>query len=103
MEVIKHHFLSGVYLKEFTLAEGEAIRQHRHNFDHATLLAEGCVIMTANNERTIHFAPAVILVKHGDSHGFEAFDGPARLFCVHVTTHTDPDTIDEELIVERID
>lgn len=101
MLVNKHHFIGGhVYLKEFELADGEIITQHKHTFDHVTLLASGSVIVTLDGAPSLHHAPDYLFIKAEKHHQMQAFDGPALLYCTHITDCTDPDSIDHTLIMD---
>jgi quercetin dioxygenase-like cupin family protein len=104
MQVLEHIFVRGeVYHKVFMLDEGEAITKHRHNLDHTTLLVKGCVMLTVDGENEIHYAPDHIFIEAGKRHGMQAVNGPATLYCTHITDCTDPDTVDHTLVMEGED
>lgn len=101
MIVIKHHFVGGhVYLKEFELADNEIITQHKHKFDHVTLLADGSVIVTLDGVKSLHHAPGYLFIKAEKHHQMQAFNGSATLYCTHITSCTDPGQIDHTLIMD---
>jgi quercetin dioxygenase-like cupin family protein len=102
MQIIKHHFVDGkIYHKEFTLDDSEIITQHKHMFDHVTLLTSGSIIVTVAGQQSLHHAPDYVFIKAGEHHQIEAFDGSARLFCTHITDCTDPEQIDHTLIMRN--
>lgn len=107
MQVFRHYFVNGgkpggVYLKEFGLDDGERVEQHRHTFDHVTLISEGCVLMEKDGTNSVHYAPAYLWVERGITHAFTALNGPARGYCTHLTDCGDPENIDRELINDEI-
>jgi quercetin dioxygenase-like cupin family protein len=101
VEVISHHFVGGVYCKMMRLKEDEEVVQHKHNYGHATALFSGCVILDANGEQSTHWAPDILEIKAGIHHKFMAINGDAVLACIHATTCTDADKVDEVLIQKQ--
>lgn len=98
IEIMQHFFVGGVYLKQMRLAEDAEVVQHSHNYDHASLLATGCVIVRVDGQHSTHWAPSVIEIKAGKSHSFQAVNGPAIVYCIHATDCTDPADVDQVLI-----
>jgi len=101
IEVLKHHFIGGVYAKEMMIPEDYRAVSHRHSYDHMSVLSEGCVIVWANGKQETYFAPAVIEIKAGVEHEIQAVNGPAHWLCIHKTDCTDPSQVDE-VLVEKV-
>lgn len=97
MKVIKHHFIGGVYGKELLIPDGEDVVSHKHNFDHMSVLAKGCVIVEVGGTQSTYYAPAVIEIKAGIEHSVLAVNGDAHWLCIHATEETDETKIDETL------
>jgi quercetin dioxygenase-like cupin family protein len=98
LEVQKHFFIGGTYLKQIRLPDNCVVIQHKHQFTHATLLATGCVVLESDEGQSTHYAPDVIEIKAGISHSFQAVNGDVVLYCIHATDVTDPELIDSTLI-----
>lgn len=94
---LKHHFSSGVYAKETRIPAGVRLQQHRHSFDHMSILASGVVNVRANGWVECFRGPAVIEMKAGAAHDVEAITD-AVWFCLHATDETDPNKVDHELL-----
>jgi quercetin dioxygenase-like cupin family protein len=94
---IKHHFSKGVYAKEAHIAAGLWAEQHKHTYEHMSILASGIVAVEVNGETTIYVAPAVITIAAETVHKVTALKN-AVWFCVHATEETDPEKVDEVLI-----
>ena len=93
---LRHHFSGGVYAKETRIPMGKKLLQHKHPFDHMSILASGEVLVRAGGWVEKMKGPAVIDMKAGISHEVEALTD-AIWFCVHKTDETDPDKIDHVL------
>lgn len=96
---LAHHFSSGVYAKETHIPAGLKISQHKHSFDHMSLLASGSVIVRADGWVESYTAPAVIDMKADTAHEVEAITDVVW-FCIHATNVTDPEKIDMVLAHE---
>ena len=100
MNTISHHFGGGCYVKLIQLHDGEEVPQHKHKFDHLTALFSGSVVVFVGEEEgKLYFAPDVIEVPKDTVHTFTAVNGNAVIGCIHATNITDPDLIDETLIL----
>ena len=93
---ITHHFSSGVYAKQVDIPAGLELFQHRHKFDHMSILASGRVLVRRGDERREYIGPAVIEIKAGVHHAVLALTD-AVWFCVHHTHEIDPEKIDHEV------
>lgn len=94
---VKHHFIGGIYTKECHMPVGYWFGQHRHPFDHQSVLAMGRAIVEVDGERTEYEAPAIINIAAKKTHTIIPLT-PVVWLCQHVTSCTDPDDIDEELV-----
>ena len=66
----KQYWEDGLLVIEYTLARGEAIEQHAHDFGHFSILARGAVLY--NDVRIT--APYCFHVKKGTRHGIVALE-----------------------------
>lgn len=94
---VKHHFIGGIYTKEMHMPVGYWFEQHRHSFDHQSVLVSGRVILEVEGERTELEGPAIVNVKAKRSHTIIPLT-PVVWLCQHVTSCTDPEDIDREVI-----
>lgn len=98
IEVIGHHFAGGVYAKAMRIPEDFEVVSHKHNYDHLSILAEGCVIVEVDGKQETYWSPAVIEIKAGAEHSVTPVNGPALWYCVHSTDCADPEKVDQVLI-----
>jgi quercetin dioxygenase-like cupin family protein len=96
--VIKHHFSAGVYAKETLIPAGQVLVQHKHKFDHLSILASGSIELMVEGERKIIHAPACLTIEADKHHGVKSLTDVVW-YCIHATECTDTDEIDEVLIV----
>ena len=97
--MIKHHFSDNLYAKECVIPKGTQLVQHKHNYDHLSILAKGKVVVVEDNTETIIEAPACINIKANKHHGILALED-CVWFCIHATDETNVNKIDEVLIKE---
>lgn len=97
-KVISHHFIGGVYCKEMEIPEDCQVLSHKHEFDHMSVLTQGCVIVDADGEIETYWSPAIINIKAGVQHSVLAVNGPAYWLCIHATDCTDESQVDNVLI-----
>lgn len=93
---IAHHFGGKAYAKETLIPAGVQLEQHRHSFDHLSILAAGSVLVSVDGEETAYSAPQCILIAAGKKHSVTALTDTVW-YCVHGTDCTDPAAIDHEL------
>jgi quercetin dioxygenase-like cupin family protein len=95
---VRHAFGGGVYAKATSFEAGEILVQHKHKFDHLSILAVGNVwFFVEGEENRVVKAPAELLIKAGKHHSIQAMtDG--LWYCIHQTDCTDADAIDHTLI-----
>jgi quercetin dioxygenase-like cupin family protein len=98
---IKHHFSSGVYAKQMMLPKGYFAISHAHNYDHLSILASGEVIVKTDDGEQHYTAPACVTIVKGLNHSITALQD-AVWFCVHATEETNPDKIDEVVIMKEV-
>jgi len=98
IEVIQHHFVGGLYAKEMRIAENAEVTSHRHVYDHLSVLAKGCVIVSADGVQQTYYAPAVIKIKAGVNHSVRPVNGDAHWLCIHRTDCDDVNQVDQVLI-----
>lgn len=94
---ITHHFGGGVYAKESAIKAGSILVQHKHAFDHLSILAKGTVEVSVDGNSFELTGPACLTIKANKHHGVKALTDVVW-YCVHATDCTDPDHIDETLI-----
>jgi len=97
---VRHHFGGGVYTKETYVPAGYVLVQHKHLYEHLSVLAKGRAIVSKSAElsRLIE-GPTVIVIEAGIHHRVQAVTDCVWL-CIHATEATDPKEIDETLIIE---
>ena len=95
--MINHHFGAGVYAKETLIPAGHVLVQHKHKFDHLSILASGSIELMTDGERKIVHAPACLTIEANKHHGVKSITDVVW-YCIHATECTDTDEIDEVLI-----
>ena len=96
---LAHHFGGGVYAKEMHIPAGNTIIQHRHNYDHLSVLASGEVLVLVDGVVSTYTSPACIVISAGKLHAIEAVKDSVW-YCIHATDCTDIETVDQHLIQE---
>lgn len=94
---IEHHFGAGVYAKETHIPAGRVLVQHKHHFDHLSILASGSVELMIDGKRKIVHAPACLTIEANKHHGVKSLTDVVW-YCIHATNCADTDEIDEILI-----
>jgi quercetin dioxygenase-like cupin family protein len=94
---IHHHFGGGTYAKETVIPAGVVLTQHRHAFDHLSILAAGTAAVDVGGLCRTLIGPACILIEAGKSHSVTAVTD-VTWYCVHATDCTDPERVDDGLI-----
>src|ERR1700732_5331112 len=87
---IKHHFGGGVYIKETHIPKGYVLVQHKHHYDHQSILASGSAVMNG----VTYVAPVVLKIEAGTHHGVKALTD-CVWYCIHATKEDDPEKIDQ--------
>jgi len=96
--MINHHFSAGVYAKETHIPSGQVLVQHKHKFDHLSILASGSVELMVDGVKTIVHAPACLTIEANKHHGVKSLTDVVW-YCIHATECVDADEIDKVLIV----
>jgi quercetin dioxygenase-like cupin family protein len=96
--MISHHFGAGVYAKETRIPAGSILIQHKHKYDHLSVLASGSVELIVDDVKSIVHAPACLTIQANKHHGVKSLTDVVW-YCIHATECTDMDEIDEVLIV----
>lgn len=94
---ITHHFGGGVYAKETIVRAGQILVQHKHDYDHLSVLASGTVEFVVDGVRCELSGPACLTIKAGKHHGIKALSD-AVWYCIHATECIDPDQVDQVLV-----
>lgn len=94
---VVHHFAGGLYCKETRIPAGVKLTQHRHSFDHLSVLAHGRVLLTVDGVTTEHTAPAFLTIAAGKEHEVTSLTDTVW-GCLHATECTDPELVDQQLV-----
>lgn len=93
-----HHFSEGLYAKQMVIPKGSIACQHKHNYDHLSILAQGKVrVLFDNDVVETYTAPACINIVKDVNHTILALEDSVW-FCIHQTEETDVDKVDQVLI-----
>ena len=96
-----HHFSDGLYAKQMSIPKGAIACQHKHEYDHLSILAQGKVRVLFDNDAFEEFtAPSCINIKQGVNHTIMALED-STWFCIHHTFETDMNKIDTVLIKQQ--
>ena len=93
-----HHFSEGLYAKQMDIPKGSLACQHKHEYDHLSILAKGKVrVLFDNDHNEVFEAPACITIVKNVNHTILALED-STWFCIHHTFETDMNKIDSVLI-----
>lgn len=95
--MIAHHFGGGMYAKESRIPAGMVLVQHKHTYDHLSILASGTVELLVDGVRTELTGPACLTIAANKHHGVKALT-EVVWFCCHATDCVDADHVDDGLI-----
>ena len=99
---IKHHFAAGVYAKGAFLKAGDRLVQHKHKFDHLSILATGTVDVTVEGVTTRINESDCLTIEAGKYHCVVAVTD-AVWYCIHATDCYDPEEVDNVVIAQDSD
>ena len=94
-----HHFSDGLYAKQVHVPANHVVGQHSHKYSHMSILAQGDVVVMVGDQQTRYSAPACIEIAAGVEHRVFAITD-AVWFCIHATSETDLEKIDQVLVSE---
>ena len=97
--MINHHFAAGIYAKEAMIPAGQILVQHKHTFDHLSILASGSIELMVDDVRSIVHAPACITITANKHHGVKSLTDVVW-YCVHATDCMDALEVDGVLIAD---
>jgi quercetin dioxygenase-like cupin family protein len=97
MDMIRHHFSSGVYAKETRIPAGQVLVQHKHKFSHLSILASGSIELMIDGQKSVVNAPACLTIQADKHHGVKSLTDVVW-YCIHATDCTDENEVDEVLI-----
>lgn len=97
---VTHHFGGGVYAKETRIKAGTVLVQHRHVYDHLSVLASGEAVVIVEGTEQRYTAPACVTVRAGAHHAVKALTDIVW-YCIHATECTNPDEVDEVLVAKE--
>lgn len=80
---------AGVYAKQVNIPKGFDVIQHKHKFDHLSILLEGSVEVISDDscESIFLVAPASLVIKANTYHGVYALENSVWL-CIHNVDET---------------
>lgn len=83
--MVEQHFAyGGVYAKLMRLEKaGWFVKQHRHAYDHMTLLTRGSMRVWLDDEVRDYQAPNAILVVANKHHTMMALEDDTEAYCIH--------------------
>lgn len=86
------HIQDGIFTKLMPFAKaGDFTEQHRHEYDHLTIVAWGAVVVWQDNEfKGWYRAPTGIPVPAGVDHKFMSLMDDTLLLCIHRTDRFEP-------------
>ena len=98
--MISHYFSAGVYAKEIRIPIGGIVVQHKHKYDHLSVLASGSIELMVDGVKSFIHAPTCIVIEAEKHHGIRALTDVVW-YCIHATEHTDFEKIDEEVRIKE--
>ena len=99
---ITHHFAPGVYAREMWMPAGCLITGKIHLTEHLNILSQGAVSVSNSDESIFMQAPHTFVSPVGTKRAIYAHED-STWTTIHVTELTDPDKIEEEIIVETFE
>lgn len=95
---IEHFYAGDIYSKAAHIPAGHILVQHKHKYDHLSVLASGTVIVEVDGVRAEHTGPTCLNIKAGAHHGVRALTD-AVWYCIHSVTDAEKEDADELLIL----
>jgi len=97
---MEHHFSDGLYAKKARIKPGQWLVQHKHNYEHLSILAQGRCLVTVNGKTTEYAAPTAITIAAGAEHKVFAIE-EVVWFCIHATEAVTVDEVREQTIMKE--
>jgi hypothetical protein len=97
---MEHHFSDGIYAKKARILPGQWLVQHKHNYEHLSIVAQGRCLVTVNGKTTEYVAPTAVTIAAGAEHKVFAIEETVW-FCIHATEATTVDEVRAEIIKEH--
>jgi hypothetical protein len=101
-EFTKHHFLPGVYLREFFLPQGMYFTTKIHNSTHFLIVASGSTKIVTESGREVVNGPTIIVTTPGTKRAVYGITD-TTFYTVHLTDETDLEKIEDKLIAKSFD
>jgi hypothetical protein len=101
-EFTKHHFLPGVYLREFFLPKGMYFTTKIHNSTHFLIVASGSTKIASDNGTDVVTGPTILVTRPGTKRAVYGITD-TTFYTVHLTDETDLERIEEKLIAKSFD
>jgi len=96
---IEHFFTEGVYARKMMISKGTQVPTHKHVYDHLSILAQGRVRVSTGSIIQEYAAPAMIEIRKDIAHTITAVEDSVW-FCIHATTATDIESLEQTVIVK---
>jgi hypothetical protein len=93
---IHHHFGGGVYIKQSLIPAGHVLVQHKHKYEHMTILASGRAVV----DGVELCGPKVFVIPPEKNHGARTITD-CLWFCVHATEVRDPSVMEQILVIPQ--
>lgn len=93
---VEHHFGAGVYAKQTLIPAGHVLVQHKHVYDHLSILAAGTAVVSRDAGFAQITGPKAIVIPANELHRVEAIT-QCVWFCIHATNERDTGKIDDTL------
>ena len=93
------YLIDGVYTLEITMEAGQYIKQHKHKYNHTSILAQGVVELIVDGVFERHVAPKVLSIPSGINHEIFALE-PSVWYCIHAPRDEDAtlETVETNII-----
>lgn len=78
--------------------KGDKNEGHSHQYDHATVVSSGSVVVRIKGQETIYTAPDLIWISKGVVHELEALEDNTVCACIHALRGDDSEIIDPSMI-----
>lgn len=94
--VMNKYLENGIYTLEIIIPKGGYVKQHSHQYEHTSILAQGRVDVIADGVKSTLVAPTVLSLKEGVNHEIIAYED-SIWYCIHQTSETDINKVEDSL------